>query len=181
MQDRGGTLGLLGQQLVEQLVLGHVRVQRCGPGDGLLAPEVVDRGEVGLAPGLLELRDVGAHLLPRPVGPEVAADHVLEGLADLAPVGVVPVVVGLAPDPAADAHLAHHLQHGLVGDAHALLGSQAHRYLAVPAVVCGAREDLAGGLPGLRPRGSLGVRRRVIVARPGQASDLKQVGEGPSP
>ena len=91
------------------------------------------------------------------------------------------MVVGLAPDTAADAHLAHHLQHGLVGDAHALLGSQAHRYLAVPAAVRGAREDLAGGLPELRPRGNLGVRRRVIVARPGQAGGLQQVGEGPSP
>ena len=148
------------RSLVEQLVLlGHVRVQRRGPGDDLLAAEVVDRREVGLAPGLLELGDVGAHLLPRPVGAEVAADDVLEGLADLAPVGVVPVVVGLAADPAADAHLAHHLQHGLVGYAHALLGSQAHGDLPVAAAVGGAREDLAGGLPELGPGGSLGVRQ----------------------
>lgn len=37
-------------------------MQRRGPGDDLLAAEVVDRREVGLAPGLLELGDVGAHL-----------------------------------------------------------------------------------------------------------------------
>lgn len=49
-----------------------------------LLPEVVDRREVGLAPGLLELGDVGAHLFPRPVGGEVAPDDVLEGLSDLA-------------------------------------------------------------------------------------------------
>ena len=127
VQDRPGALGLPGHELVEQLVLlGHVGVQRRGPGDDLLAAEVVDRREVGLAPGLLELGDVGAHLLPRPVGGEVPADDVLEGLSDLAPVRVVPVVVGLAADPAADAHLAHHLQRRLVGYAHALLGAQAH-------------------------------------------------------
>ncbi len=120
VQYRPGAIGFLRHELVEQLMLlGHVGVQRRGPGDDLLAAEVVDRREVGLPPGLLELGDVGAHLLPRPVGLEVPADDVLEGLADPAPVGVVPVAVGLAADPAADAHLAHHLEHGLVGYAHA--------------------------------------------------------------
>ena len=70
--------------------LGHIGVQRRGPGDDLLAAEVVDWREV-CPPGLLELGEVGAHLLPRPVGPEVPADDVLEGFADLVLVGVVPV------------------------------------------------------------------------------------------
>lgn len=156
------------------MLLSHVGVQRRGPGDDLLAAEVVDRREVGLAPGLLELGDVGAHLLPRPVGGEVAPDDVLEGLSDLAPVRVVPVVVGLAADPAADAHLAHHLQHGLVGYAHAPLGAQAHGDLPVAAPVGGAREYLGGGLPELGPGGSLRVRQRVVVAGPGHAGALQQ-------
>ena len=175
VQDRPGALGLPGHELVEQLVLlGHVGVQRRGPGDDLLAAEVVDRREVGLAPGLFELGDVGAHLFPRPVGGEVAPDDVLEGLSDLAPVRVVPVVVGLAADPAADAHLAHHLQHGLVGYAHAPLGAQAHGDLPVAAPVGRAREYLGGGLPELGPGGSLRVRQRVVVARPRQAGALQQ-------
>ena len=178
VQYRAGTLGLPGYELVEQLMLlGHVGVQRRGPSDDLLAAEVVDRREVGLAPGLLELGDVGAHLLPRPVGGEVAPDDVLEGLSDLAPVRVVPVVVGLAADPAADAHLAHHLQHGLAGYAHAPLGAQAHGDLPVAAPVGGAREYLGGGLPELGPGGRLGVRKRVIVARPRQAGAFQQVNE----
>lgn len=182
VQDRPGALGHLGHELVEQLVLlGHVGMQRRGPGDDLLAAEIVDRREVGLAPGLLELGDVGAHLLPRPVGGEVPADDVLEGLSDLAPVRVVPVVVGLAADPAADAHLAHHLQRRLVGYAHALLGAQAHGDLPVAAPVGGAREYLGGGLPELGPGGSLRVRQRVVVARPRQAGALEQVGEGVLP
>ena len=182
VQYRPGAIGFLRHELVEQLMLlGHVGVQRGGPGDDLLAAEVVDRREVGLAPGLLELGDVCAHLLPRPVGLEVPADDVLEGLADLAPVGVVPAVAGLAADPAADAHLAHHLEHGLVGDARALLGAQAHGHLAVPAPVGGAREYLGGRLPELRPRRRLRVRQRVVVARPRQARAFQQVGQGVLP
>ena len=113
---RAGTLGRPGYELVEQLMLlGHVGVQRRGPGDNLLAAEVVDWREGGLPPGLLELGDVGAYLLPRPVGPEAPTDDVFEGSTDLALVGVVPVVIGLSADPAADAHLAHHLECRLVG------------------------------------------------------------------
>lgn len=52
------------------------------------------------------------------------------------------MVVGLAADAAADPHLAHHLEHGLVGDARAQLGAQAHSHLPVAAAVGGAREDL---------------------------------------
>ncbi len=63
---------------------------------------------------------------------EVPPDDVLEGVADLALVRAVFAAAGLAPDPAAQAHLAHHLEHRLVGDDRALLGAQAHRYLAVP-------------------------------------------------
>ena len=182
VQDGRGALRHLGEQLVEDVVLlRHARAARHRPGDDLLAAEVVYGGEVGLAPGLLELRDVGAHLLPRGVGPEVAADDVLEGLADLALVRVVAVVVGLAPDPAAQAHLAHDLQHGLVGDAHAQLGPQAHRYLPVPAAVGGAREHLPDELPQLGPRRLLGMRDRVIIARSREPCAFQQVGEPVSP
>lgn len=41
------------------------------------------------------------------------------------------MVVGLAADAAADPHLPHHLEHGLVGYARAQLGAQAHGDLAV--------------------------------------------------
>ena len=44
--------------------------------------------------------------------------------------------------PAADSHLAHHLEHGLVDDSLAQLGAQAHGHLTVPAVTGGGREDL---------------------------------------
>ncbi len=178
VEHRRRALGHLRQQPVEQLgLLRHVRAGRRRPRDYLLAAEVVHRREVGLAPGLLELGDVGAHLLPGPVGFEVPADDVFEGFADLAPVGVVPVVIGLAADPAADAHLVHHLERRLVGYAHALLGSQAHGDLPVAAPVGGAREYLGGGLPELGPGGRLGVRKRVIVARPRQAGAFQQVNE----
>ena len=131
------------QQTVEQeLLLLHAGAGGGRPGHDLLAAEVVHRREVGLAPGLLELRHVGSHLPPRAVGGEVAPDDVLEGLADDAPVGVVAVVAGLAAYPAANPHLAHDLEHGLVGDARAKLGAQAHGRLPVAAAVGGAREDL---------------------------------------
>ena len=152
-------LRLLGHQRVEKLgLLSHVGASRRRPRDDLLAAEVVDRREVRLAPGLLELGDVGAHLLPRRGGLEVPPDDVLEGVADLALVRAVFTAAGLAPDPAAQAHLAHHLEHRLVGDDRALLGAQAHRYLAMPAAVGGAREYLGRGVPKLGPRGALGVR-----------------------
>ena len=169
MQDRSRFLGHLRQEPIEQLVLlGHVRVQRRGPGDDLLAAEVVDRREIGLAPRLLEPGDVGAHLLPGTGGFEVAADDVLEGLPDPPLVGVVPVVVGLATYPAAHAHLVHHLQHGLVGDDDSLLGAKAHGYLAMAASVGGAREDLAYSIPELGAGRSLGMGQRVAIARSGK-------------
>ena len=175
VEHRRRALGHLRQQLVEQLgLLRHVRTGRRRPRDYLLAAEVVHRREVGLAPGLLELGDVGAHLLPRPVGGEVAPDDVLERLAHDAPVRIVPMVVGLAADAAADPHLPHHLEHGLVGYAHAPLGAQAHGDLPVAAPVGRAREYLGGGLPELGPGGSLRVRQRVVVARPRQAGALQQ-------
>ena len=69
VQDRVGALGHLGHELVQYAeLLRHVRAQRRRPRHYLLAAEVVDRREVGLAPGLLELGHVGAHLLPRGVG-----------------------------------------------------------------------------------------------------------------
>ena len=175
-------VGHLAQQHVEHLVLlGHVRAQGDGPCDHLVAAEVQHRREVRLAPWLPELGDVGAELLPRRVGREVAAEDVLERPAHRAPVRVVAVVVRLAPDAAADAHLVHHLEHRLVGYARALLRPQAHGYLPVAAPVRRPAEDLGGLLPQLRPRGPLGVRQRVVVARPCQSGALEQVGQGVSP
>ena len=163
------------QQLVEQgRLLGHVGAGRRRPRHDLLAAEVVHRREVGLAPGLLELGDVGAHLLPRPVGGEVAPDDVLERLAHDAPVRIVPMVVGLAADAAADSHLPHHLEHGLIGDGHAELAAQAHGDLAVAAPVGRAREDLRHRAPQLRARRPGRVRQRVVVAGPRQAGALQQ-------
>ena len=144
-QYRAGALRLPGHEPIERLMLlGRVGVRRRGPGDDLPAAEIADRREVGLPPGLLEPSDAGAHLLPRPVGSEVPADDVFEGLADLAPAGVVSVVIGLAADPAADARLAHHLERRLVGYARAPLGLQTHGDLPVAAPVGGAREYLGG-------------------------------------
>ena len=164
------------QQTVEQeLLLLHVGAGGGRPGHDLLAAEVVHRREVRLAPGLLELRDVGAHLLPRPVGGEVAPDDVLEGLADDALVRVVPMVVGLAPDAAADPHLAHHLEHGLVGDARAQLGAQAHGHLSVAAAVGGAREDLRDRPAQLGPGRPGRVRQRVVVRGPREPRAREQV------
>ena len=175
VEHRRRALGHLRQQLVEQLgLLRHVRAGRRRPRDYLLAAEVVHRREVGLAPGLLELGDVGAHLLPRPVGGEVAPDDVLERLAHDAPVRVVPMVVGLAADAAADPHLPHHLEHGLAGYARAQLGAQAHGDLAVAAPVGRAREDLRHRVPQLRARRPGRVRQRVVVAGPGQAGAFQQ-------
>ena len=175
VKHRRRALGHLRQQLVEQLgLLRHVRAGRRRPRDYLPAPEVVHRREVRLAPGLLELRDVGAHLLPRRGGGEVAPYDVLERLAHDAPVRVVPMVVGLAADAAADPHLAHHLEHGLVGDARAQLGAQAHGHLPVAAPVGRAREDLGHRAPQLRARRPGRVRQRVVVAGPRHAGALQQ-------
>ena len=91
------------------------------------------------------------------------------------------MVVGLSADAAAYAHLAHHLQHGLVGYDGSLLGAQGHGYLTVTAPVGGAREYLGRGLPELGPRGRLRMRERVVVARPGQPGRLQQIGEGAAP
>ena len=136
MQDRCRALRHPGEKLIEDIVLlGHARALRHRPRYYLFAPEVVYRREIGLAPRLLELRDVGAHLLPRALRSEVAPQHVLEGLADEAFVRSVLVIVGFAADAAADPHLVHDLQHRLVRDARAALGAQAHGDLPMSAAV----------------------------------------------
>ena len=164
------------EHLQHLLLLGEVRVLRDRPRRDLLAAEVVDRGEVGLAEGEPELRDVGAHLLPGAVRLEVAADDVLERPADDAPVGAVPVVVGLAAYAAAQPHLAHHLEHRLVRYALPVDGPQLHGDLAVADAVGEPAEDLGDPGAQLRPGGRLRVRQRVVVARPRQAGGLEQVG-----
>lgn len=162
--DRVLSLGHLGQEHSEHpLLLRHVRMSGDRPRVDLLAPEVVHRRQVGLAPLLLELGDVGAHLLPGPVGLEVAAEHVLERPADDPLVRVVPVVVALPANAAADAHLAHDLQHRLVGDDLAVLRPQAHGDLTVAAAVGGAGEYLRHLAPQLRPGWRLGRSPLVVM------------------
>ena len=143
-QYRAGALRLPGHEPNTAHAAGPCWGAARGPGDDLPAAEIADRREVSLPPGLLEPGDFGAHLLPRPIGSEVPADDVFEGLADLAPAGVVPVVIGLAANPADDARLAHHLERRLVGYARAPLGSQTQGDLPVAAPVGGAREYLGG-------------------------------------
>ena len=133
LQHRPGALRHPGDRHVEHLLLlRHVGRLGYRPRRDLAAAEVVRRGEVGLPERAPELGDVGAHLPPRPVGGEVAAERALEGLADRTPVRVVPVVAGLAAYAAPQPHLAHHLERGLVRDARAALGAQAYRDLRCP-------------------------------------------------
>ena len=101
VHGRCRALGQPRQQLVEHAhLLRHVRRGRHVARHDLLRAEVQRRGPVGLAAGHLELGDVGAELLPRGRGIEVALQHVLERAADDAPVRAVPVAGGPAPDPA---------------------------------------------------------------------------------
>ena len=102
MQDRLGSLGLGVHEYLEHLLLlGEVGVHGDGVGDDLFAGEVVDRSEVGLTEGELELGDVGTQFLPGAIGLEVAADDVVEALSHVPLVGVVPVVGPLAAYAAA--------------------------------------------------------------------------------
>lgn len=181
VQDRRRALRLRRHEHGEHLLLlGEARALRDGPRHDLLAAEVVDRREVGLAEGALELGDVGAHLLPGAVGGEVAAKHVLEGLADLPPVGAVPVVVGLPADAAPEAHLVHHPEHRLVGDADPVHRAQLHGHLPVSDAVREPAEDLRHPGAQLRPGRRLGMGQRVVVARPGEPGGPQQVGEAVS-
>ena len=178
VHGRGGALGDLGQQLVEHPhLLALVGRGRYVARHDLLGAEVQRRGPVGLAASHLELGDVRPQLLPRGPGVEIPRDHVLERPADDAPVRVVPVVGRLASDAAANPHLAHHLEHGLVGYHGPLFRPEAHRYLPVPAAVGGAREDLGGRLPELGARGPRRVREGVVVGRPLELGACEQVPE----
>ena len=171
-----GSLGLGVHEHVEHLLLlGPVGAHGDGVGHDLFAGEVVDRREVGLTEGELELGDIGTHLLPGPIGCEVAADDVVEALSHGSLVGVVPVVGPLAAYAAAQPHLAHHLQDRLVSDACSFLSAQAHGYLPVTAPVRGARKDLSDLGPQMRPGHALGVSQRVVVARPGKTGHLKEI------
>lgn len=178
VQDRPGAIGLGLHELLEHLLLlGEVGALRDRVRHDLLAAEVVDRREVGLAEGELELGDVGPHLLPWPVRLEVAADHVLEGLADEPLVRVVLAVVGLLADAAPESHLVHHLEHRLVRYPGAVDRPQLHRHLAVADAVREPPEDLGDARPELGPGRGLRVRERVVVAGPGEAGGPQQVGE----
>ncbi len=124
------------------MLLGEVRAHRDGVGDDLFAGKVVDRSEVGLTEGELELGDIGTHFLPRAIGCEVAADNVCEALPHVPLVGVIPVVSPLAAYATAQTHLTHHLQDRLVGDALPVLSAQTHGDLPVTAPVGGSRKNL---------------------------------------
>ena len=91
------------------MLLGEVGAHRDGVRDDLFAGKVVDRSEVGLTEGELELGDVGTQFLPGPIGLKVAADDVVETLPHVPLVGVVPVVLRFAAYAAAQPHFAHHL------------------------------------------------------------------------
>ena len=172
----------VGQGLEEPVehpvLLGEVRRGRYVARHDLLRAEVEHRGPVGLGAGHLELGDVGAELLPRPLGAEVPRDDVLERAPHEPPVGAVPAAGAPAAYPAPDAHLAHHLEHGLVGHDRAQLGAQAHSYLPVPAAVGGAREYLGRGVAQLGPGRPPRVRQRVVVGRPPEPRALQQVAQG---
>ena len=163
------------------LLLGHVGMQRYRVRHDPLASEVADRREAGLAERALELGDVGAHLLPGPVGGEVAAEHVLERLADLAPVGAVPAAVGLPADAASQPHPAHRLEHRLVRYARAVHGPELHGYLSAAHAVGEPAEDLGDPRPQLGPGRRLGVGERVVVGRLRQRRRLEQVPQRESP
>jgi hypothetical protein len=168
-----GALRLPSEEHAQHLsLLGHVGVLGYRPGHDLVGAEVEHGRQVRLAEAQVELGDVGAHLLPWPTGPEVASQQVLEGAAHLAPVGVVPVVFGLAAYAASQPHLAHHLEHGLAGDAHAVLGPQAHHDLPVPAAVGRAPEYLLDLGPQLPARGP-GLPPEVVVV--GGARDARRL------
>ena len=92
MQNRLDSLGFgIHEYLKHLLLLGKVRAHRDGIGDNLLASKVINRSEIGLTKGELELSDVGTQLLPGAIGREVATDDVLKTLPRLPLVGVVPV------------------------------------------------------------------------------------------
>ena len=136
------------------------------PGDDLVVVEVHHRRQVGLAPGLVELGDVGGELAHGLTGREVPAEHVAGDLALLAPVGAVP----LPPDPADQALLAHQAQHRLPRHAEAPLVPQHERHLAISHPVRGARERLPDEWPhvGVPVRPRVLPARVAVVGRPGQ-------------
>ena len=87
------------------------------------------------------------------------------------------MVVGFAAYAATEAHLAHHLEDGLVRDARAVHGPQLHRDLPVADAVREPSEDLGDPAPEPRPGRPLRVRERVVVGRPREAGGPQQVGE----
>ena len=120
------------------MLLSEVGAHGDGVGHDLFAGKIVDRREVGLTEGELELGDIGTHFLPGAGRLEVAADDVVEALPHGSLVGVVPVVGPLAAYAAAQPHLAHHLQDRLVSNTFPFLSAQAHGYLPVTAPVGGS-------------------------------------------
>lgn len=129
----------LGPEPGEHLVLLlHVRREADRPRDDAVAAEVEHRREVRLAPGLdwtNSVTSVASELLPGAARGEVAAEQVLERLADPAHIGAVRAVPPPAPYAAPEPDLPHQLEDRLVGYPDAELGPEAHRHLPVPAAV----------------------------------------------
>ena len=107
--------------------LRHVRAPGDRPGDYLVVEQVHHRGEVGLAPGLAELGDVGDELPHGLIGGELPVQDVAGDLSLLASIRAVPLSSDLAGKPL----LAHEPEHGLPGHAEAVLVAQRQRDLSV--------------------------------------------------
>ena len=114
-----------------------VRALRERIGKDPVVVEIDDRGEIGLAPGALEFRDVSPRLLQACIGTEVSFHDVRSRLADAASVGTVLSV--MASEDRMDALPSPQPEHLLVVD---LLG------------ICALQhgEDLPVSVSPLRPQ-----------------------------
>ena len=114
-----------------------VRALRDRIGKDLVIAEINDGGEIGLAPGALEFRDVRPRLPEAGIGMEVSSEYVRCRLADLPSVGAVSLVV--AAEDRMDALPSPQPEHLLVVD---LLGIRALQH----------GEDLTVSVSLLRPQ-----------------------------
>ena len=174
--------GQLGREHGEQtLLLFHVGMQADVLGHDLLAGHVIDRREIGLGACDLELGDVGAELLERPVGPEVAPEQVRHPFAVLAPVRAVLPPGIRRPYPALEPHAAHDPEHGLGRRPLPELVDQAHVDLPVPASVGGPAPGRRNRRFEVGSRHMLRMRQVTVVRGPRQPAGPQQVVEPVSP
>ena len=176
------TGGQLGREHGEQtLLLFHVGMPADVPGHDLLAGHVIDRREIGLGARDLELGDVGAELLERLAGPEVALEQVRHPSAGLAPVRAVLPPGARRPYPAPEPHAAHDPEHGLGRHPLPELADQTHVDLPVPASVGGPAPDRRDQRFEVGPRHMLRMRQVTVVRGPRQPAGPQQVVEPVSP